>query len=52
MVEPLEASGSVTLSAEASDEQRRSTTKNQGRAMVWGAKRANVITPAAMMLPT
>src|SRR6476659_5906725 len=52
IVEPLVASGRLTLRAEASDEQMSSVAKTRGLAMVCGAKNARTSTPATRTAPT
>src|SRR3954466_214749 len=52
IVEPLVASGRLTLKADASDEQPRSTANSTGLAIVCGANHAKVTTPPASTVPT
>src|SRR6476659_375350 len=52
IVELLLASGSVTLRADARDEQRSSARKTTGLAMVCGANSASTTAPAARTAPT
>src|SRR5262249_44914058 len=46
IVEPLVASGRLTLSPDAIEEKTRKVTNSAGLSMVCGAKRTNVRTPA------
>src|SRR5947207_14999680 len=48
IVEPPEASGRFTFSADASDEQSSSPMKMPGWLIVWGKKKATTATPARM----
>ncbi len=52
IVDPLEASGRLTFSAEASDEQPSRNANSTGLAIVCGAKMASVSAPAARTAPT
>src|SRR5262249_50521960 len=52
IVDPLVASGSLTFSAEASDEQHSRITNRRGFAIECGANIPNTIAPAASTPPT
>src|SRR5476649_807660 len=52
IVDPLEASGRLTLSAEASDEQHSSTVNSTGFTIVCGTNTTSVSAPAASTAPT
>ena len=52
IVEPLRASGRLTLSAEASDEQPSRTANSSGFAIACGTNTTSVSAPAARTAPT
>src|SRR6185312_1092020 len=52
IVEPLLASGRLTFSAEAIDEQSSRVRNSSGCAIEWGANTTSTIAPAASTVPT